>query len=341
MKRRTEAHLYDGAGRMDPSRRMVLRQVGSALLAAPLLPWLGCSSSASASGDAAAADASGGADGGAGAAGSGGAGGSATAADGGGIVAGWATGGTAAMTGKATYPNPFAGAAPTSCALSCTATQGPCYSDQSEVIQDISYGYAGLPTRVCFRVLDETCAPVVGASVDVWHVSAVGKYSGDDSAHENIAFCTGNDPDFTSHLYFRGQQLTDATGVVFFDNCYPGWYTGRTVHIHFTVRIGGAELVTSQVFFDDSLNDDILNGQALYSSRGARSTTNQNDSVVSAAAVGDYTLQTMRMADGALLAWKTLIIRSSSAASLCTIPAGSGGGRGPAGGPDGGPPPGP
>jgi protocatechuate 3,4-dioxygenase beta subunit len=194
------------------------------------------------------------------------------------------------------------------------------------------------------RRLINTCSirrasRLVGASVDVWHVSAVGKYSGNDAVHENIAFCTGSDPAFTSHLYFRGQQLTDATGAVFFDTCYPGWYNGRTVHIHFTVRIGGAEFVTSQVFFDDTLNDDILNGQALYSSRGARSTTNQNDSVVSAAAVGDYTLQTMKMTDGALLAWKTLIVRSSAAASLCTIPGGSGGGGGPAGGPDGGPPP--
>ncbi len=277
-------------------RRALLKGVGSVLLAAPLTPIFGCSSSGSANDN---TDGS---------------------LD---VGGGWATGGTAAMTDKATYPNPFAGAVPSACALTCEATQGPCYAATAEEIQDISYGYAGLPTRVYLQLLDEACAPVVGASVDVWHVSAVGKYSGNDATNENVAFCTGGDSDFTSHLYFRGRQTTDATGVVFFDTCYPGWYSGRTVHIHLTARIGDQSYLTTQLFFDDALNDDILTSQALYSSRGARNTTNQNDSVVAASAVGGYTFQTQKMTDGALLAWKTLVVRSSLASASCAIPGGA------------------
>ena len=244
-----------------------------------------------------------------------------TASDGANVP--WATGGTAAMRDRASYPNPFVGSTPSGCALACAMTEGPCYSAQSEVIQDISYGYPGLPLRMYLRVLDETCQPVVGASVDVWHVSPVGKYSGNDTAHENVSFCTGNDSDFTSHLYFRGKQTTDASGEVFFDSCFPGWYAGRTIHVHLTVRIGDQGYLTTQLFFSDALEDDVIGTQPLYDARGARDTTNQNDSVIAASAGGDYLFAAQKMTDGALLAWKTLVVRSSLGASLCQAPGGS------------------
>jgi protocatechuate 3,4-dioxygenase beta subunit len=309
-----------------PTRRGLLRGLGTALAALPLADLLGCASSLPANDT----DAS------AGAGGGGGAAAGATGADAGaetGAAVAWAVGGTAAMTGKASYPDPFASATAAACAATCAATLGPCYSAQAEERQDISYGYAGLPTRLYFRVLDDACRPVAGASVDIWHVSAGGKYSGSDPKNENVAFCTGDDADFTSHLYFRGKQTTDANGVVFFDTCYPGWYPGRTVHVHFTVRLGDTAYVTSQFFFDDALNDDILGGQALYSSRGARTTNNANDNVVAASSVAAYSFETLKMPDGALLAWKTIIVRASTSSALCAIPGGSAGGMG-------GPPPG-
>jgi protocatechuate 3,4-dioxygenase beta subunit len=305
------------------TRRMVLRGFGSAIAVAPIAALVGCSNDNALGGDA-------GPDAGGGGGGTDASTEAAATTDAASVP--WATGGTAAMTGKASYPNPFAGGVTaTACALTCSATQGPCYSSQSVEMKDISYGYAGLPTRVVLQVLDESCMPVAGAVVDVWHVSAVGKYAGDDAAHENIAFCTGNDSDFTSHLYFRGKQTTDANGLVFFDTCYPGWYAGRTVHVHFTISVGGTASVTSQLFFDDTLNDDILNGQALYNSRGQRSTTNANDSVVAAASAPTYSFETQKMSDGALLAWKTIIVRAATSEALCTIPGGSGGGGGPGG----------
>jgi hypothetical protein len=136
--------------------------------------------------------------------------------------------------------------------------------------------------------------------------------------------------------WFRGVQTTDANGRAEFDTCFPGWYSSRTIHIHFTIRINETEYATSQLFFDDALDDEIVATQPLYNARGSRDTTNQNDSVISATAVADYTFQTARMSDGAMLAWKTLIVRSSTAASLCNVPGGTGGG-GPGGPGDGGP----
>ncbi|MRG94363.1 protocatechuate 3,4-dioxygenase, partial [Polyangium spumosum] len=256
--------------------------------------------------------------------GAGGAGGACGA--GGGGAGDWATGGTASMSGD--YPDPFTDDPGAACALVCGMTLGPCYAE-TIVRKDISEGTPGLPMRLALRVVDESCKPIDGAEVDVWHTSATGLYSGNDS----VAMCTLNDAEALAKRWFRGVQTTDANGRVDFDSCFPGWYSGRTIHIHFTVRVGGMEYVTSQLFFPDELADEIIATQPIYKDRGARDTTNENDSVISAEAAPDYTLKTEKMADGALLAWKTLVIRSSLADTLCQAPGGMGG--------PGGPPPGP
>ncbi|RKH16605.1 protocatechuate 3,4-dioxygenase [Corallococcus sp. CA047B] len=241
----------------------------------------------------------------------------------------WATGGTAAMTAAASYPDPFAAGIGTVCALTCESTLGPCYATTVER-KDISEGHDGLPVRLAFLIVDETCKPIPNATVDIWHAAPEGLYSGEDASD----FCTSGDPVARAARWFRGVQTTDANGRADFDTCFPGWYSSRTIHIHFTVRVGGQEFVTSQLFFDDTLNDDIVNHQPLYNTRGARDTTNANDNVVSAESVGNYLFATQRMADGAMLASKTLIIRSSLANEQCAIPGGGGGGGG-----GGGPPP--
>ena len=318
------------------TRRRALRTLGLTLAAAPFVDLVACSS---AKDTASAAGGDGGTRGTGGTKGTGGTGGA--TADAG----GWATGGTAAMTAKATYPNPFTSSTSTTCAMTCQATQGPCYSSQSVQIQDISYGYDGLPMRMYLQVLDDTCKAVSGAIVDTWHVAPVGKYSGDDSAHEDIAFCTDNDTQFTSHLYFRGKQTTDAMGVVFFDTCFPGWYSGRTIHVHLTITLPGGDSLTTQLVFEDALDDSIVATQPLYDTRGPRDTTNETDNVVGGESdLTPYLFQTERMSDGAMLAWKKIIVRSSTAESLCTaVGAASDGGMGmggppPDGGMGGGPP---
>jgi protocatechuate 3,4-dioxygenase beta subunit len=234
------------------------------------------------------------------------------------------------MTGN--YPDPFTAGLGSSCALTCAATLGPCYAATLERM-DISEGHDGLPVRLAFLVVDESCNPISGASVDIWHAAPEGLYSGDDASD----FCTSGDATARAARWFRGTQTTDAKGRADFNTCFPGWYSSRTIHIHFTIRIDGTEYVTSQLFFDDALDDDIVNTQPLYNARGSRDTTNQNDTVISASLVADYLFQTARMSDGAMLAWKTLIIRSSTASTLCNVPGGSGGpgGEGGPGGPGG------
>lgn len=245
----------------------------------------------------------------------------------------WATGGTAAMTGVANYPNPFANGLGAACELYCAATLGPCYAQTLER-KDISEGQPGLPTRLALRVVDAACEPIAGATVDIWHCAPSGLYSGEDASD----FCTTGDATARAARWFRGVQTTDANGRVDFDTCFPGWYSSRTIHVHFTIRIGETEYVTSQLVFDDDLDDEIVTSQELYNARGARDTKNTADNVVGGESdVTKFQFETARMRDGAMLAWKTLVIRSSTADSLCSIQ-GAGGMMGGPGG--GGPPPG-
>jgi protocatechuate 3,4-dioxygenase beta subunit len=47
--------------------------------------------------------------------------------------------------------------------------------------------------------------------------------------------------DRRNEKFLRGHQLTDASGTARFTTIYPGWYTGRAVHLHFSVRAKDAD----------------------------------------------------------------------------------------------------
>lgn len=214
----------------------------------------------------------------------------------------WATGGTKSMTAKASYPDPFAVAA-TSCVLLTSVTEGPCTEAADQVREDISEGYSGLPMRLAFRVVDSHCQPVVNATVKVWHTQLTGSYSGDTP---NPGMCLKDQADASKH-YFRGMQTTDADGKVFFDSCFPGWYRGRTPHIHYTVTANGKSF-TSQVVFDQTLVQEIFASHEEYKVFGQPDTTNASDNVVGRANTQTFVVDAARMSDGAMLASKLLVV---------------------------------
>ena len=119
---------------------------------------------------------------------------------------------------------------------------------------------------------DSSCTPIEGAQVDIWHCDANGQYSG----------VSAQGSDTTGQKFLRGYQLTDANGAVQFQTIYPGWYSGRAVHIHFTIRTKGANSedyqFTSQFFFDDTLTDQVHSLEP-YASKGQRDTRNSNDNI--------------------------------------------------------------
>lgn len=216
-----------------------------------------------------------------------------------GIPGGWATGGTAAM--KGCYPDPFAGGTGPTCTLYTASALGPCHALTVDR-KDVSEGQNGLPVRLAFLILDSQCQPIPGATIEIWHTAPNGLYSGSDAAN----VCTFEDPEATAARWFRGIQTADEKGRVDFDSCYPGWYSSRAVHIHFTVRANGKEYLTSQLFFKDALNTEIFTTHPVYKSRGDTTSKTDTDSIVKK--LNDPILQTAKQFDGALLAWKALIV---------------------------------
>ena len=151
------------------------------------------------------------------------------------------------------------------CSLTPTETSGPYYLDLDLLRQDITEGLPGLPTRLLIQVVRTSdCAPIPNAAVDVWHCDAVGRYSGyPDQGTGGLTF-------------LRGVQETNTEGQVTFDTIYPGWYTGRTSHIHVKVRPTPTSEITTQMYFKQVLNNRI-NDRAPYSDHGPNPTGNRAD----------------------------------------------------------------
>ena len=157
----------------------------------------------------------------------------------------------------------------TVCELTPEQAAGPFYLRTELLRRDITEGRPGLPFRLGLQVVDEDCEPIPGAVVDVWHADADGDYS---------AFVDGSAPDEEGEgsTFLRGSQMTDGDGIVEFRTVYPGWYPGRTVHVHVKVHVGGEDVFTSQLYFPDDVTDEVL-ATAAYAHRGERSTTNEQD----------------------------------------------------------------
>ena len=167
------------------------------------------------------------------------------------------------------------------CVVVPQQTEGPYFVDEklqrSDIRSDPADGSArpGLPLTLSMQlsaINGASCSPLVGAVVDVWHNDAHGEYSDvRDRRYDN----RGN-------KFLRGYQRSDANGQVTFTTIYPGWYPGRTVHIHFKVRTDpesrrGLEF-TSQLYFDDTITDQVHLMPA-YVDNGQRSTRNNNDRI--------------------------------------------------------------
>lgn len=218
----------------------------------------------------------------------------------------WASGGTAAMTAKASYPDPFTSAIST-CALVATTTEGPCTTATDLAREDVSDGNRGLPVRLALKVVDSSCTPVANATVKIWHTNVEGSYSG-QTPNNNMCL---KQQAYSAQNFFRGVQTTNAEGVVMFDTCFPGWYRGRAVHIHFQVKNGATSYRVSQLFFPEDVTADIFSNHAEYSSYGQPDTVFSNDNIMAgipSAQRDRHILTVARMSDGAMLASKVVTV---------------------------------
>jgi protocatechuate 3,4-dioxygenase beta subunit len=153
-----------------------------------------------------------------------------------------------------------------SCILTPEMTEGPYYLAGEKLRRNITEGRPGTRLDLRLQVVNATtCAPISGAVVDIWHADAGGVYSG---------FGSGA----SSRTFMRGVQKTDRNGVAVFQTVYPGWYMGRTVHIHVKVHVGGNVIHTGQLFFSDTLTDAVYK-RSPYSRRPNRDVRNAEDMI--------------------------------------------------------------
>ncbi len=162
------------------------------------------------------------------------------------------------------------GSAPAATAVSCILTpemtEGPYYIAGEKLRHNITEGRPGARLDLRLQVVDaKTCTPIKGAIVDIWHADAGGVYSG---------FGSGA----SSRTFMRGIQKTDKGGLAVFQTVYPGWYQGRTVHIHVKVHVGGNVVYTGQLFFSDTLTDAVYR-RSPYSRRPSRDVRNAQDMI--------------------------------------------------------------
>jgi protocatechuate 3,4-dioxygenase beta subunit len=157
--------------------------------------------------------------------------------------------------------------------------EGPYFVDEmpnrSDLRSDTFDGSVkeGIPLRLIIHVYDVDnglCIPLSGAKVDIWHTDSQGVYS------------AVNEMGTSGRNFLRGYQVTDSNGTVEFKTIYPGWYEGRTIHIHDKVRMfNGSDTSlewTSQLYFNNSINQQI-HKQAPYSNHGPPQSTNEEDIV--------------------------------------------------------------
>ena len=127
-------------------------------------------------------------------------------------------------------------------------------------------GKAGTALALTLTVVNvnNACAAVAGADVEIWHCDERGDYSQYGSA--------------SAATFLRGIQTTNGAGEVTFTTNYPGWYQGRATHIHIEIAIGGRSVKVTQIAFPESINNAV-HATGVYASRGANPMANAADGI--------------------------------------------------------------
>ncbi len=179
-------------------------------------------------------------------------------------------------------------AALATCTLLPEKTAGPFPLDEQFDRRDVTEGTPGHPMRLGLRVVDDACAPVPRAAVEIWHCDATGDYS---------AFTDGGGgkDEGAGTTFLRGTQTAGDDGIVEFLTIVPGWYSGRAVHVHLRVHLDDNTVLTSQLFFDEDFLSDVYQAEP-YAEFGEPDTSLAADGIAGDAA-GEGTILVTRAAE--------------------------------------------
>ncbi len=129
-------------------------------------------------------------------------------------------------------------------------TEGPFYPDKLPldtdndllIINDGITPAVGEITYLSGRILDANGNPLKGAVVEIWQCDSGGAYLHSGSS---------NDDKRDKNFQGFGRFLTGSTGEYLFRTIKPVPYPGRTPHIHFKIKQGGKDLLTTQCYVKD------------------------------------------------------------------------------------------
>src|SRR5215210_5112570 len=148
-----------------------------------------------------------------------------------------------------TTPVATGGTTAAACVVTPSETIGPYPSLTDMMRGDIREDRTGTPLTLTLTVnnTSNACAPLSGATVDIWQCDAQGRYS----QYSQGGF------DGRASTFLRGMQATDASGRATFMTIFPGWYQGRATHIHVEVTMNGRSLKVTQMAFPESVNAEV------------------------------------------------------------------------------------
>lgn len=153
--------------------------------------------------------------------------------------------------------------------------EGPYHLDAQPVRRNIVEDREGTAMQLGLRLAGHDGEPRTGAVVEIWQCDALGRYSG--FPPPDAAPSAPRAEYLSGQTFLRGRQHANDAGLVEFATIYPGWYPGRTVHIHLMVHLDGV-ILTSQLYFPGELSDHVLSQQP-YARRPGRDTTNETDEI--------------------------------------------------------------
>lgn len=184
------------------------------------------------------------------------------------------------------------------------AAEGPFYLEERIERSDISEGRPGIPLDVVLDIVDvNSRSALAGARVDIWHADATGCYSGFQGQGDERTVST------VDQSFLRGTQYAGPGGQVRFATIYPGWYAGRTAHVHFKVFVEDKMVSVGQVYLPDDLNRFVFTTVPPYSTRKyRRDTHNREDLVLASTGGGREVFAAVDIAPDRLVASLTIAV---------------------------------
>ncbi|KAG6844759.1 hypothetical protein H0H87_003982 [Tephrocybe sp. NHM501043] len=177
------------------------------------------------------------------------------------------------------------------CITAPEVTEGPYYINDEFVRTDLSETQGGVKLVLDVGVIDTTtCQPLPNVFVELWNANATGVYGGYSAQ--------GSNSNVHKETFLRGGYYTNANGIVEISTIYPGFYQGRTAHIHAMVHKdwsqnengtlvshAGSLVHIGQFFFDEAWNDQVFD-KAPYNTNHQTRTLNSQDGILTQANSG-------------------------------------------------------